>query len=160
MNSRKLKGRVIMALLPVMLVIACKPRQENKNSFLAGSVWKLNTLRTELPQWMVKWDSTEFEPGISRQYFETLIFNNDGEVQVKRYRDVPDKENGTYYYEKGSWVYEEDMEVLLLDLNAAHQNERDSMKYKAEYQVDRISEDTLRLTRIRVIVKQGDFRDH
>lgn len=160
MDSRKFTASLLVVLLSVLLAITCAPREEKKSSFLAGNVWKLNTIRTELPQWMVKWDSTEFEPEIDRQYFETLTFSDNGEVQVRRFRDVPDKESGTYYYDKGQWVYDDSMEVLLLELSAGHEKEADTMKYKAEYQVDRISEDTLRLTRIRVIVKQGDFRDH
>ena len=120
----------------------------------------MNTLRMELPQWMTRWDSTGFEREVNAQYFETLTFSDDGNVAVKRYLDVSDKEQGQYYYSFGKWAYNEEMNVLLLDLNAVHRNEGDEMRYKAEYLVDKISADTVRLTRMRVIVKQGDFRDH
>jgi hypothetical protein len=154
------RSGVYPLILLTVLLIACRAGNEERNDFLTGGLWKINTLRTDLPQWMVKWDSAGFEKEVNHQYFETLSFSDDGKVEVMRYRDVPDTDTGMYYYDKGSWVYSDSLEVLLLELTGGHEKEKDVMRYKAEYQVDRISADTLRLTRIRVIAKQGDFRDH
>ena len=160
MSSIKTKNSFFILLLSLLTIVSCRSKEEEKKMFLTGGPWKLNTIRTHLPQKMVRWDSTGFEPEINAQYFETLTFSESGDVEVKRYLDVPERPGGHYYYDKGKWVYNDEMEVLMLELGGAHKKDDAGIKYKAEYQIDKLSADTLRVTRIRVITKEGDFRDH